>query len=252
VVVSRRLPNGWAPLAIGEVFEVGLGNQPLALTVAGFLDDIPGFRRGASFIVAPFASLAAAREGPAIRPSAWFVRGAPELGPDLRAALDAPTVGRIVSRHESLAVQRAAPLIAAVGQGFLFALGAAAAYAGLAVVAVIALDARRRAKELAFLRTMGLGDRQAVGLTIVEHAPPALVALAVGLVLGLAVAWLLAPGLGLGAFIGPGAPVILQVEWTSVAAVVLGVLAVITLMVVASSWLARRLDPGQALRIGDG
>ncbi len=252
VVVSRRLPNGWTPLAIDEVFQVGLGNQPLALTVAGFVDDVPGIRRGATFILAPFASVAAAREGPAIRPSAWFVRGAPELGPTLRTALDAPTVGRIVSRHEGLAVQRAAPLIAAVGQGFLIALGAAAAYAGLAVVAVIALDAGRRARELAFLRTLGLGDRQAIALTIVEHAPPALVALAVGLVLGLAVAWLLAPGLGLGAFIGPGAPVVLQVDWTSVAAVVLSVLAVITLMVVVSSWLARRLDPGQALRIGDG
>jgi hypothetical protein len=89
-------------------------------------------------------------------------------------------------------------------------------------------------------------------LTFVEHAPPTVVALAVGVVLGLGVAWLLEPGLGLGAFIGPAAPVRLQVDWTAVAAIAVTVLAAIIVMVAASSWLARRLEPTRALRIGDG
>ncbi|HET7168083.1 MAG TPA: FtsX-like permease family protein [Candidatus Limnocylindrales bacterium] len=252
VIVSVHLPNGWSPLAVGETFQVAVGGRPVSLRVAAFLDAFPGVRRGTTFIVAPLASLAAWLGGPPIRPTAWLVRGGPAAGPALRAALaDVPTVGSIVSRDEVLADDRAAPLVGAVGQGFLVALGAAGAYAGLAVVAVIALDAGRRARELAFLRTLGLADRQAVGLTVVEHAPPALLSLVIGLGLGLVVAWLLVPGLGLDAFIGPDAPVVLSVDWGSVGLVVVAVLAVVVGMVVASSWLARRLDPSQALRIGD-
>ena len=90
-----------------------------------------------------------------------------------------------------------------MGRGFLVALAVAAAYAALAVVAVIALDAQRRARESAFLRTLGLTDRQLVGLTVVEHAPPVSLALLIGIGLGLGVAWLLAPGLELAVFIDP-------------------------------------------------
>ena len=253
VIVSRHLPNGWSPLAIGQTFQVAVVGRPISLRVAAFVDDFPGVRRGTTFIVAPLGWVAAWLGGPPIRPTAWLVRGGPDLEPALRTALaDQPTVGSIVSRETVLAGYRAAPLLSAVGEGFLVALGAAAVYAGLAVVAVIALDAGRRARELAFLRTLGLADRQAVGLTIVEHAPPALLALVVGLGLGLVVAWLLMPGLGLGAFIGPNAPVVLTVDPGPVALVVVAVLAVIAGMVVASTWLARRLDPSQALRIGDG
>ena len=86
----------------------------------------------------------------------------------------------------------------------------------LAVVAVVALEAQRRARELAFLRTLGLSEGQAIALAFVEHAPPALLALGIGILLGLGLAWLLEPGLGLAAFIDPGTPVQLQVEWTAV------------------------------------
>ena len=143
-----------------------------------------------------------------------LVRGPADIGASLRAAMTSPSVGAVVSRHEQLAAERSAPLVAAVGQGFVVALGAAALYAVLAVVAVVALEAQRRARELAFLRTLGLSEGQAISLAFVEHAPPALLALAIGILLGLGLAWLLEPGLGLAAFIDPGTPVRLQVDWT--------------------------------------
>ena len=77
----------------------------------------------------------------------------------------------------------------------LLSLAAAVVYALLAIVAVVALDAQRRARELAYLRTLGLSERQAFTLTVVEHAPPVLLALAIGVGLGLGLAWLLEPGL---------------------------------------------------------
>ena len=62
---------------------------------------------------------------------------------------------------------------------------------------------------------------------------------------------MLEPGLGLAAFIDPGTPVQLQVEWTAVVAMGLAMLTVVGILVLLNAWLARRLDPGQALRIGE-
>ncbi len=156
------------------------------------------------------------------------------------------------SRHESFAALHDAPLVLAVGSGFLVALAVAAAYAALAVVAIVALDAQRRARELGFLRTLGLTDRQLVGLTVVEHAPPVVLALGIGVALGLGVAWLLEPGLELAIFIDPAAPVVLSVDWPSIGAVVVAVVVVVAAAVGASSWAAHRLNPAEALRMGDG
>jgi putative ABC transport system permease protein len=192
----------------------------------------------------------AARRGPALRPTILYVRGPAAIGPALRAAFeDAPVEVR--SRQAELGALRGSPLVTAVGQGFAVALAAAAVYAALAIVAVITLDADRRARELAFLRTLGLTDRQAFELMFVEHGPPAVVALVVGIALGLGIAWLLEPGLGLGAFIGPSAPVRLTVEWAAVVTIALSVLVVVLAMVALSAWLARRLDAARALRIGE-
>ena len=235
-----------------------LQHRELGFKVVGFIDDFPGVPRGTTFVIAPLALVVDALGAPERRPTVLFVRGPADIGPALRTAVGPEAVGAeavgagvVASRHDLLAGERAAPLVAAVGQGFGVALGAAAAYAILAVVAVVALDAQRRARELAYLRTLGLSEGQAVALTFVEHAPPALLALGIGVVLGLGLAWLLEPGLGLAAFIDPGTPVHLQVDWTAVVAMGLSMLVVVGILVLANAWLARRLDPAQALRIGD-
>jgi putative ABC transport system permease protein len=249
VVISQRLPAGWPPLAPGETFEVSVRGEAFSLTVAGVADDLPGLPHSVPFILAPFASVASGWDGPPLRPTVFYVRGAEALAADLRATVGGS--GEVTSRHESLAAQRGAPLVGAIGRGFGIAVTAAAIYAALAIVAVVFLEGQRRARELAYLRTLGLTGGQTVSLTFVEHAPPTVLALAVGVVLGLGVAWLLEPGLGLGAFIGPAAPVRLQVDWPAIAAIaVIGIVA-ISVMVGASSWLARRLEPSRALRIGD-
>ncbi len=251
VLVSRRVPNGWQPLSIGEVFRHGVGEQPLTLSVVGFLDTFPGVPRGTAFVVAPMDPVVDALRAGDPRPTLLFVRGPASLGASLRAAVSDASVGAVASRHEQLAAERSAPLVAAVGQGFVVALGAAAVYAVLAVVAVVALEAQRRARELAYLRTLGLSEGQAIALAFVEHAPPAILALGIGILLGLGLAWLLEPGLGLAAFIDPGTPVRLQIEWAAVAAMALSMLTVVGILVALNAWLARRLDPGQALRIGE-
>jgi ABC-type antimicrobial peptide transport system permease subunit len=157
----------------------------------------------------------------------------------------------VVSRHDRYAAMHDAPLVAAVGGGFSVALVVAAAYAVLAVVAVSVLHAQRRSREAAFLRTLGLTDRQVGLLTVVEQGLPLVFALLTGVLLGLALAWLVAPGIDLAAFSSPGVPVIIQVDWTSVVAASALVVAVVAVAVAISSWFALRHDIGRALRIGE-
>ena len=100
----------------------------------------------------------------------------------------------------------------------------------------------------------GLGDQpfSQVGLlTVVEHGLPLLLAIVIGVVLGLGLAWLVEPGLDLAAFSDPGTAVILQVDWASIIVVGATVATVVALAVLTSSWLTRRLAPVRALRIGD-
>ena len=249
VVVSRRLPDGWPALAPGDTFTFGVRNQLFEATVSDVAEAMPGLPVGASFVVAPLASVAAGWDGPGFRVNTFFIRAPEPAAPGLRAAIGSSA--ELTSRHAMLAAQREAPLVAAISRGFGIALVAAALYAALAIVAVIVLDARRRSRELAYLRTLGLTGRQSVSLTFVEHAPPTALALGIGVVLGVAVAWLTEPGLGLDAYIGRAVPVRLQVDWTAVAIIAGTVVGVIVLMVAVSSWLARRLEPAEALRVGD-
>jgi hypothetical protein len=251
-VVSTRLSNGWEPRAIGEPFALQVRGQPMWFVIEEIRDTVPGLPANATFVLAPLAAVTAGHDRSPLRPSTIFLRAPAEVGPALTTALAATErSGTLTSRHAQFAAVHDAPLVGAVGRGFLVALAVAAAYAALAVVAVIALDAQRRARESAFLRTLGLTDRQLVGLTVVEHAPPVSLALLIGIGLGLGVAWLLAPGLELAVFIDPGAPVVLQVDWGTVVAVVIAIVFVVAVAIGASSWFGRRLDASQALRVGE-
>jgi putative ABC transport system permease protein len=251
-VVSTRWPNGQEPLSPGASFELTISGQTLTYRVEAFVATFPGVARTEPFVIVPYESVAAARQGSPLVPTALFVRAPQDVVADLRAAQPSGHGSpRVESRYERYAVMHDAPLVAAVAGGFTVALVLAAAYAALAVIAVVILHAQRRSRELAFLRTLGMTDRQAASLTLVEQGLPVVLALAIGIVLGLGLAWLLAPGIDLAAFSSPDTTVRLQVNWASVVGVGVSVCAVVAVAIASSSWLARRLDLGQALRIGE-
>jgi putative ABC transport system permease protein len=251
-VVSRRLPNSATPLALGDRFRLDIGAETLVFRVAGFIETFPGIGRAQPFVIASYGTIETAATIHRPRPTTYFVRGGPDAAGAMRASI-APGPGApvVTSRYERFAEMHDAPLVGAVVGGFALALGVAGAYAALAVVAVVILHAQRRSREIAFLRTLGLSDRQVASLTLVEQGFPVVLALVIGVVLGLALAWLLAPGIRLDTFSSPDATVLLQVDWVAVTAVGGTVVAVVAVAVGASSWLARRLDVGEALRIGE-
>jgi hypothetical protein len=84
-----------------------------------------------------------------------------------------------------------------------------------------------------------------------EHGPPVVIALVPGVALGIAVALLLGPALGLSAFAGTDAALDLAVDWQAIGLLAGGLLAVVLVAIGLSTWLARRAQTTDALRIGD-
>jgi ABC-type antimicrobial peptide transport system permease subunit len=126
-----------------------------------------------------------------------------------------------------------------------------AAYTAIAVVAALTLSADRRRRELALLRTLGMSGRQSLGLTVVEHGPSILLAVLPGLALGIGIAYLLGPGMGLAAFAGDQPTLELHVDWQAVGLVSAGLVAVVALAVGLGTVAARRARAADALRFGD-
>jgi putative ABC transport system permease protein len=117
----------------------------------------------------------------------------------------------------------------------------------LAVIGAMILSASRRTQDLAYLRTLGVTGAQSLGLTIVENAPAVLLAVLPGVALGIAIAIVLEPGLGLGTFVGSGG-VPLFVDWVALGLLVIGLILVVALAVGIGTWLARRARVVNVLR----
>ena len=252
-IVSQRPPSGSQPQARGDTFTVRIGgpSRNLTFVVADRRATFPGVRGDAAFVVAP---LALAREGmgdSGLPPTVLLVRGAGELGTRLDAFIhDESPSSSVASRYERYATLRAGPFVSMVTGGFRIALAVAIAYAALAIVAALTLTAARRNQDLAFLRTLGLSSPQALWLTVVENAPQVVLALVPGIALGVAIAAMLAPGLGLATFIGPEAVFGINVEWAEIALVGVALVMMVAIAGATSSWLARRSRAVDALRVG--
>ena len=248
-IVSRLLPSGSGPLVRGDNFTVQVATRTLTFVVVDRVTTFPGVRPESAFVV---TSLPLVREAVAdLAPSVLFVRASRDAGQQLNALVsERSPSSSLTSRYDRYLALRQAPFVAMVTGGFRIALGVVVVYAALAIVAALALTAARRSQDLAFLRTLGLSQRQSIGLTMVEHVPPVLLALLPGVALGIWIATLLAAGLGLEAFIGPNTVFTIQVEWQEIALVGLALVGLVTIAGAASTWLARRSQAVDALRLG--
>ena len=249
-IVSERLPSGSGPLARGDPFSVQVGIHRLSFVVVDRRKSFPGVRSDAAFVIASLETLQRAQTDETLVPTALFVSGPAEVEPALTAAASDRSSSIVVSRFARYETMRQAPLIAMVTGGFRIALLVAVFYAGFAIVAALTLTAGRRSQDLAFLRTLGLSARQATGLTVLEQGPPVVLALIPGVALGVWIAILLATGLGLSAFIGGAGALAIDVNWAEIALVGGALVMMVTIAGVVSTWLARRTQAIDALRLG--
>jgi putative ABC transport system permease protein len=251
-IISRALVrSSTAPLRQGASFQITWRARFPTFEVSAVVDRWPGVEEGSSFAIVPRDITMAALRGRPLDPTSVLVAGPDGLGPDLRAALESDGVeARVVARDELVGTLRQRPLVEAVQAGFAIAVGLAVAYAALAVIISLVLAAGARARETAQLRTLGLSRSQVVGLAILEHGPPVLVAALAGIGLGVAVGWLLLPGLALGAFTGGAVDPVLTVDLSQLLLVVGALAAIVALGIVAAAWVQRRADPVLVAREG--
>ena len=118
------------------------------------------------------------------------------------------------------------------------------AYAALAVAAALALTGAARAVEVAHLRTLGLSRREATGLVIVEHGPTIIVAFVAGVLLGLGLFALLRDGLGLASLVGAPIVVDVGVDPVQLGAVLIAIVAIVSLGIGLGAALQRKRGPG--------
>jgi putative ABC transport system permease protein len=224
----------------------------MSMRVAAVRTECPGVPQGLAFVVVSLDQLQAAYRNPPLLPSTAFVRGDADIEGTLATTFrEQSTSIRLVSRHARYRAMLDAPLVAAIGSGFRLTMLVSAAYTAIAVVAALTLSAARRRREVALLRTLGMSGRQSLGLTLVEHAPSIVLAVLPGLALGIAIAYLLGPGMGLAAFAGGQANLNLHIDWPAVGLVSAGLVAVVALAIGLGTLAARWGRAADALRFGD-
>ena len=157
---------------------------------------------------------------------------------------------RIAARAAVVDNLRASPLVENVFRGFRAAIVLAALYAAVAVGLMALIAARSRSRDLALVRTMGASSRDAVLLAAVELAPLVVISLALGIGLGIAIPYLIAPGLDLDFFTGTGSNPIV-IPWLAPAVSVVGLLVLVAATVLVVGARTRRAGLSRVLRIGE-
>lgn len=217
---------------VGGDGTVLLDGQAVRFTVAGTLPPGP-----TTVLLAP-AAVPADLAAPDVL---WLT------GPGAAAAAAGVPGGTVQLRADRLAAVADAPLprgLAALG------VGTAVVLLGLAVLAVVlggVAGARRRRATSGVLRTLGLGERQARAVTLLELLPGVLTTAVPGVVLGVAVTALVSGPLGLRLLTGQAGDPALVLPWWLPALGVPPLLAV-GVTVLAEARARRRVPLGTVLR----
>jgi putative ABC transport system permease protein len=228
----------------------GLGVQwagswvPVA--VAGRAPALDG--RDEGLVVVDLAALDDAVAGDVAPNAVWAVGpGAADAVAAQEELADAATAVRSAWLEE----RRGDPLPSAVTAATWAAVALLAGLAALAVVLGAAADARERARTLATLRALGIGDRQARRVALGEMVPPVLLASAGGVAVGVGAARLLSGALDLRLVTAQALDPATVVPWWVAAPVLLAALTAAVVVLVEAS-VRRRERLGQVLRMGAG
>ncbi|GII60423.1 membrane protein [Sphaerisporangium krabiense] len=143
------------------------------------------------------------------------------------------------------------PLTGTIKNSFLIVTIALAVYALLTVVIALVVGAADRARALSYLRTLGLSERQAARLTVLEIAPLILLTACAGLALGLALPSALGPGIDLSAYAGDMAIDDYRLDPTTPILLAAGLAVVALAGAFLHAVIGRRRSLGSTLRVGE-
>jgi putative ABC transport system permease protein len=243
-VVPALVSTGWPG---GGFFPIEVPHGRVSFVAVAERASFPGVPSETPFAVVPLGALEKAGEPlPANR---LYVRGASAAAVRQAVAEEAPRAA-IGSRAAVVAGLRASPLVDSALRGFRGAIVLAALYAGLAVALMALVAGRSRARDLALVRTMGSSPRDALVLAAAELTPFVAAALVLGIGLGIAMPYLIAPGLDVSFYTGDTSNPIV-IPWLAAAALAVGLVVLVGAAVLLVGLRARRARLDRVLRIGE-
>ncbi|MGW3344735.1 FtsX-like permease family protein [Nonomuraea rubra] len=243
-------PVGLPPLSDGALvspelrgrgtFEIGWQSR-VKLATRGVIESVPGFYTQGKFLVVPI--------GVQVRPAVntLLIQGDAALSELSRLVPSAI----VTSQESALRAIQDDPLTSTVRWTLVVVTIALAAYALIAVVLSLVIGAAERARAVSFLRTLGLSERQAQRLTVLEILPMILVTALVGLGLGLGLPAALGPGVDLSSYAGDLPVGGYSLDLFLPSALTAGLAAVAVLGAYAHTAISRRRSLGAVLRVGD-
>lgn len=218
---------------LGPVTAQITAGTPLLITTARAARSMPPQSSGSTVLLLKGDTPAAA-EPVALRSAA-----AKALGP----------MARIRVRSETLSALRTDGLTRGLGTIYTTSSILAALAGLLALVLELTLTSHERSRTTSFLRTLGLGGREAGALHFLQLLPLALASAAGGTLLGLLEPRLMAQTLDLRQFTGGPTQPALHTDNSLTVALVAGVTALILAAAVTEAVLARRRGLGAVLRL---
>ncbi|TDD12287.1 FtsX-like permease family protein [Nonomuraea deserti] len=221
-------------------FEIGWQSR-LKLATRGVIESVPGFFTEGKFLVVPID----VQVRPAV--NTLLIRGDASLSALARLVPSAT----VTSQETTLAAIRDDPLTSAVRWALVVVTVALAAYALAAVVLGLMVGAAERARAVSFLRTLGLSERQARRLTVLEILPVILVTALAGLGLGLGLPAVLGPAVDLSPYAGDLPVGDYALDLFVPGALAAGLAAVAVLGAYAHTLISGRRGLGAVLRVGD-
>ncbi|WP_327048769.1 hypothetical protein OG320_13305 [Microbispora sp. NBC_01189] len=242
-------------LAHLNTFEIGWRVRMRVTNRGVVTGGLPGLTTATSnLVVVPYD--ASARAGSRPYTGTLLVRGSGSSGDGLdggrlrAAGGDLPDV-RVVTVEESRRKIAATPLAETIKDGFRIVTIALAGYALLTVMIALVAGAADRARALSYLRALGLSDRRAAGLTVLEVVPMIVLTACAGLALGLALPSALGPGIDLGVYAGDLAVRAYELDLTTPVLLAAGLAAVAVAGAFLHTLTGRRRSPGSVLRSGE-
>ncbi|GGL15159.1 hypothetical protein Sme01_16490 [Sphaerisporangium melleum] len=231
-------------------FELGW-HVRMKVTKAGIIrGGLPGVSFATSnLIVVPYD--ASKRAGFRTYANMLLIDGDGIDGAKLRAAVgDRPDV-LVWTFDESLRKVTGTPLTGTIMTGFRVVTMALAGYALLTVIIALIIGAADRARALSYLRTLGLSERQAASLTVLEISPLILLTAVAGLLLGLALPSALGSAIDLRAYAGDLAVSDTGFGLTAPILLAAGLAAVSVLGAFLHAGFGARRSLGSVLRVGE-
>ncbi len=244
--------TGSTTVAVGDTVELEVNRTTFTIVVRGVRERFASLPPGEQFVVLPRGSLDVVDPRFDLRATFIYIKAPDSANDEIKATVRSQSFATdFVSRPELFEEIASQPLVDGVEIGFRATVVLATLYAVLAALAGIALTARERSRDLGYLRTLGLTSAQAVILTAIEQLPPAVFAATTGAGLGFLMIWLVEPGLDLSTFAGTTLPTEVVIDGRIVALVAGVELLTVLVAIAVYSYLTRRMQLGNVLRLGD-